>query len=617
MHNEVSGDVHGTVVQARDVYLQSPAPTALDGLPPVAAEFTGRSADLTAVAEALGGSQPVVVSTGLAGVGKTTLAVKAAHDAADRFPGGVLFVDLQGYSAPVEPLTALGAFLGALGVVRVPESQAERESLYRSRLAKRQPTLVVLDNASSSGQVRPLLPPGDQHRVLVTSRHTLADLQGARRLSLDVLPAGESVAMLENLVGAADPADERITSAPGTAHEIAGLCGGLPLALGIVAALLSDDPGLPLADLAELLREARLTELSYDDDVAVRAAFDLSHERLDPAERRLFRLLSLNPGRQVSSAAAAALAGQPLRDTQKLLTGLRRAHMIESGEPHGWFRFHDLLRLYAAERAEDDVEEAALRRLIDYYAEAAERLERTERSNIVAAVELAHGLGRHEQVLRMAFALGTFRFYGHRNSADGFRTYELALDAALRLGDRDGEAKALRGLGWIHRETGHNPAAYERFRQAAALSGELGDLGGLARALHSLGSLARRQEDFPLAWQHYREALTAYHDAGEPGGEAHIRYNMGILADDEFQPDLAVSHFKACTEMAEVAGRLALVGRAHKRLALIASDSGHQEKTQQHLQAAHAAYLAGGHEKWAKLLWQQFRKARRSRRSRD
>jgi predicted ATPase len=276
---------------------------ALDGLPPVAADFTGRSADLATVAAALDSPQPVVVSTGLAGVGKTALAVKAAHDAAGRFPGGVLFIDLQGYGTRVEPLTGLATFLGALGVLRVPESQPEREALYRSRLAKRQPMLLVLDNASSSEQVRPLLPPGDQHRVLVTSRHTLGDLQGARRVEIDVLPADDSVTMLANLLQATDPTDTRIADAPQAAHELAELCGRLPLALGIVAALLSDDPGLPLAELVVLLQEARLAELRYDD-LAVRAAFDLSHTRLAHEEQRLFRLLSLSPGPRVSPEAA-------------------------------------------------------------------------------------------------------------------------------------------------------------------------------------------------------------------------------------------------------------------------------------------------------------------------
>ncbi|GAA1292295.1 NB-ARC domain-containing protein [Saccharothrix xinjiangensis] len=274
MHNELTGDVHGFVLQAADVHLQVPAVTALAGLPPVDAGFTGRTADLALVAEALRSARPVVVSTvmGLAGVGKTTLAVRAAHDAVEAglFPGGVLFIDLQGYSTGtrVEPRAALAVFLHALGVPagQVPAEQAAREALYRTRLAERTaPVLVVLDNASSTDQVKPLLPPGTTHRVLVTSRHTLGGVQGARRIPLDVLPEAEAVAMLDNVLRAADPADERIDADVEAAREIAALCGRLPLALGIVAALLADDPELPLAGMTASLREAttRLGELTY------------------------------------------------------------------------------------------------------------------------------------------------------------------------------------------------------------------------------------------------------------------------------------------------------------------------------------------------------------------
>ncbi|MFJ5985771.1 ATP-binding protein [Lentzea sp. NPDC092896] len=633
----MSGDVHGTVVQARDVYLQSRGPTALDGLPPVAAEFTGRAADLSAVAEALGGPQPVVVSTGLAGVGKTTLAVKAAHDAASRFLGGVLFIDLHGYSTPVQPQTALATFLTALGVLRVPETQPEREALYRSRLAKHQPMLLVLDNVSSSDQVRALLPPGDQHRVLVTSRHTLGDLQGARRVEIDVLPADDSVTMLANLLQATDPADTRIADAPQAAHEIAELCGRLPLALGIVAALLSDDPRLPLTELVVLLQEARLAELSYDD-LAVRAAFDLSHTRLAHEEQRLFRLLSLSPGPQISTEAAAALAGRSPQSTRKLLTGLRRAHMIESAEPHGWFRFHDLLRLYAAEHCEAEVEEvreAALARLIDYFADTAEQAGqqrpgfetrrrahvwlRTERDSILAVIALAHRTGRHEQVLRLAFALGTFLyfFYSRRTSAEGISAYELALEAAVSLGDREAETKALIGLGRLHREMGHDEAARARYEAAATLSSDLGDDESQGRALHNLGLLARRRKDFDSAWQLYGGALARYRAGGLRSGEAQVHYSLGVLADTVGLSERAAEYFLDCIEISGDAGRNDLVGHAHKHLALLAWDTDQQEEVQRRLHAAHAAYLEGGHERKAEQLWRHFRKARRSRQSRD
>ncbi|MFD5823850.1 ATP-binding protein [Lentzea sp. NPDC060358] len=640
VQNEVSGDVHGTVVQVRDIYLYPPVPTALAGLPLVATEFTGRSADLSVVAEALSSPQPVVVSTGLAGVGKTTLVVKAAHNAVaeGRFPGGVLFIDLQGYSTGtrVEPLTALSVFLGALGVLQVPASQQEREMAYRSRLAGHRPMLIVLDNASTADQVRPLLPPGGQHRVLVTSRHTLGDLHGARRITIDVLSAADSVAMLENLLRAADPMDTRLASASETACEIADLCGRLPLALGIVAALLSDDPGLQPGEVVALLRETRLNELRYDENLAVRSAFDLSHNRLPPAEQRLFRLLSLNPGRQISTDAAAALAGQPLPATRRLLAGLRRAHMIENGDPHGWFRFHDLLRLYAAERVDSESDEergGALARLVCHYVTAAElsaqqrpvketrgqaqRWLQTERPNLVGAVGLAHRLGRCNDVLRLAFAMGTFLFYRRRNGEEGLAAFDLALDAAVQLGDRDSEAKALRGLGRIYREMNHYTAARVRFDAAVVLSRELGDSSGEGRALHNLAALAKQQNNFRSAWKQYRRALAVYRDAGERVGEAQVYFNMGALAKAQEESVLASAHFLTCAEISAEIGRHELEGRAHKRIALIALDADDRETALKHLDLARATYLNGGEERRAQLLRPLFRKAQRRRSPRE
>ncbi|SDF42819.1 Predicted ATPase [Lentzea fradiae] len=636
VHNEVSGDVHGAVVQVRDVYLHSQEPLALDGLPPVAAEFTGRSTDLAAVGTALESPQPVAVLTGLAGVGKTTLAVKAAHDAIRRFPGGVLFVDLQGYGSRVDAQAALATFLGALGVPRVPDSQQEREVLYRSRLAKREPMLLVLDNASSSDQVRPLLPAGNRHRVLVTSRHTLADLQGARRVEIDVLPADDAVEMLANLLRATDPADTRVTDAPEPAHEVAELCGRLPLALGIVAALLSDDPGLPLTELVVLLREARLAELSYDD-LAVRAAFDLSHARLAAGERRLFRLLSLHPGPRISVQAATALAGLSPQETRKLLQDLRRAHMIENGGAPGWFRFHDLLRLYASEHCEaeaEDVRDAALTRLVDHYVAATEQASRqhprgearkrahdwlrTERAAIVAIIALAHRTGRHEQVLRLTSSLDTFLhfFFSRSTSAEGFGIHEMALDAAVSLGDRKAEVQALLGLGRLHREVGHDEEARIRLKAAASLSRELGDDESLGTALHNLGLLSWRHKDFDTAWRLYDEALARHRGAGSRTGEAQVLYSFGVLAEAAGQQESAAGHFSGCVETSAAIGRHDLVGRAHKHLALIAYDGDRQDEVQHHLHAAEAAFLEGGHERKAKQLWRQFRSASRGKRSR-
>ncbi|ONF74987.1 hypothetical protein AVR91_0200225, partial [Amycolatopsis keratiniphila subsp. keratiniphila] len=217
-HNEIGGEVPGFVLQARDVYVAGAVPAALAGLPPANADFTGRTADLSRIADVLRPSPegaPVAVSSvaGLAGVGKTTLAVKSAHDAvgAGWFPGGALFVDMQGYSAGnrLDPGEALSMLLQALGVAakHIPPALPAREVLYRSQLAGRKArVLVVVDNASSADQVRPLVPSAP-HSVLVTSRHKLGDLHGARKIDLDVLPETEAVAMLDAAVRTANPGE--------------------------------------------------------------------------------------------------------------------------------------------------------------------------------------------------------------------------------------------------------------------------------------------------------------------------------------------------------------------------------------------------------------------------
>ncbi|WP_143022861.1 ATP-binding protein [Lentzea jiangxiensis] len=624
MRNELRGEVHGVAMQARDVYLNTPvpAPTALAGLPPVDVGFTGRSADLALLAEALRSPQPVVVSTimGLAGIGKTTLAIKAAHDAvaAGLFSGGVLFIDMQGYSdeIKVEPRIALSVFLQAMGVPasQVPAEQAAREALYRSKLVEStKPVLVVLDNASSADQVRPLLPPGITHRVLVTSRHTVSDLHGARKITLDVLPAADSTAMLGNALRTANPDDDRLTDDVG--KEIADLCGHLPLALSIVAALLSDDPNRPLADVVMSLHDAatRLGELEYDN-LAVRAAFDLSYERLSEDEARLFRLLSINPGRQVNTGAAAALIDLPERETRKLLGGLRRAHMIEHGEPNGWYRFHDLLRLYAADRTrrEENSEgrEAATIRLLDYYVEAAELAESqrpstetrqralawlsTERGNLVGAIALAYKRGQYRRVLRLAFAMGTFLFRRRGQSDDGLMAYLLALDAARQLADQVSEVKVLLGLGRIHRDLEDGASAWKRFEAAAAASRTLGDRDTEARALHNMGSIARRRRDYQLAEAMYDRALNLYVLTGDRVGVAEIHCSMGTLARRRLNDDQATEHYMTSIAICREIGHHGFEARAHKRLGVLAKVNGDLLMARGHLEAALAAYQVAG-----------------------
>ncbi|WP_157621338.1 ATP-binding protein [Saccharothrix sp. NRRL B-16348] len=590
--NDMSGSVTGPLIQARDVAFTEPAPVALAGLPPVDL-FAGRAAALDALAQSLRPSQdpaaspPVVLSvvTGLAGVGKTTLAVRAAHDAvaAGWFPGGVLFIDLQGYDerARLTPDVALSTFLRALGVhaEHIPDERAGREALYRSKLAELPPALVVLDNASSADQVRPLLPGTRTHRVLVTSRDTPGDLMGARLLDLNVLDPAEAVSLLDGAVRAARPEDDRVVADPEAAAELVRLCGHLPLALSIVAATLVADPDQPLDALVAALGEAstRLGELSFGDSPRVRAAFDLSYHRLTPAAARLFRLLSLNPGRQVGVAAASALADLPPREAEKLLTSLRRAHMIEAGEPRGWFRWHDLLRLYAKERVAADEpaaeRERAVVRLLDHYAEATRRADArrnpaheisrealawfdVEHPTLVDAVLVADREGHPERALRLAFLLTGFLFY-RRHWDDCRMLYAFALETAKRIGDRAAEAQAVHRLARLGRDTRHRQEARRWYREFLALSRESGDRPGTAQALHNLGSIARRARELHAAQEYYDEALDLYRELGDWRGEADILFNLGTVARERRRHGSAYEYYTAAMRLAtEHADRL-------------------------------------------------------------
>jgi hypothetical protein len=250
-------------------------------------------------------------------VGKTTLAVHAAHAARSSgwFPGGVLFIDLHGYDpSPVGPAQALDALLRALGVPgeHIPDGTEQRAGLYRSALAQvTDPVLVIADNASSEAQVRSLIPGPGSHRVIITSRHTLAGL-GARLLDVTVLDQTEAVVLLDAVVRAGRPDDDRMGGDPVAARRLAEVCGALPLALQITAALLVADPALTAAELADQMADEvrRLETLRYDDGggvsaPSVAAAFDLSYRQLDEDAARMFRLLPACPGPDVSTAAAA------------------------------------------------------------------------------------------------------------------------------------------------------------------------------------------------------------------------------------------------------------------------------------------------------------------------
>ncbi|MBZ4320519.1 AfsR/SARP family transcriptional regulator [Streptomyces huiliensis] len=356
---------------ARGIRAAAPRPAAL---PRGVDDFTGRGRQVAALSEMLtGATATVVVSAvnGMAGVGKTALAVHTARGLGDRFPDGHLYVDLRGADRdPADPRTVLGTFLRELGTDAddVPDGLAERVALYRSSLAERR-VLLLLDNAASGDQVRPLIPGAAGCAVLVTSRAWLTGLEGARHLRLDVLPADEAVALLRRVVG-----DRRVDAEPRAAAALADVCGALPLALRIAASRLAAEPGRPLADMVRLLRDerSRLDELS-GGDAAVAAAFDLSYAQLTAEQARAFRLSAVMEVPDFGSPCAAALLGggthdpanpanpantEDTEDTEALLESLVDLGLLESRRP-GRYHFHDLVRVFARARSarEDTPEE--------------------------------------------------------------------------------------------------------------------------------------------------------------------------------------------------------------------------------------------------------------------
>jgi DNA-binding SARP family transcriptional activator len=345
-------------------------------------DFTGRDVTLAAMKALVpdeAEAAPVIIAiTGMAGVGKTALAVHFAHLAADCFPDGQLFVDLRGYAEaePKSPTEALCGFLRALGVREIPDDTQEAAALYRSLLAGRQ-MVLVLDNAADAGQLRPLLPGSPGCLVLITSRSRLPGLlarDGARPVVAEPLTSAEGAALLRKILG-----PSRVQSDLAAAAAIVERCACLPLALRIAAERAAHRPQLPLAALAgELAGEQRRLDtltITEDADTSVRSVFSWSYRRLAPDAARMFRMLALHPGPDIGIAAAAALAGCTVANAARPLRALADAHLL-SEVAVGRYQLHDLLRAYAAERAAADEPlvscTAALRRVLTWYLHTAD-----------------------------------------------------------------------------------------------------------------------------------------------------------------------------------------------------------------------------------------------------
>jgi tetratricopeptide (TPR) repeat protein/transcriptional regulator with XRE-family HTH domain len=557
------------VLAGRDAEAPGAFAAATRALPRDIASFTGRQAELARMLEALattaggGGVVGIHAIDGMAGVGKTTFAVHAAHQLAGTFPDGQFFLPLHAHTPgrqPVEPADALASLLLTAGVAaaHIPPGVETRAARWRDQVAGKK-ILLVLDDAAGHEQVTPLLPGTAGSLVLVTSRRRLAALPDTAVISLDTLPPAEAALLLVRL--AARPGLQTDDEAAG---EITRLCGYLPLAIGMLASQLRHHPTWIAGQLAEALTAARdRLALMHAENLSVAAAFDLSYADLSPGPQRLFRRLGLIPGPGFDAHAVASLDGTSLDAARQQLADLYEQHLITEPAPDR-YQLHDLLREHArALAAADDPAEsdAATGRLLDYYLHTAaaggvhfrswartyrhppagrspgdgpglSELGRAtawlevERPNLHAAVDYAAATGRSVHAVQIPAAMSGF--LTARGLWDESRAlHQTALAAAQESGDRGGQAIAqgeLGVLGWL---AGDFPEATSRLADSAALYSEIGDLPDQSYILTLIGYMHRLTGDCPAAFAAYQQALELARRAGDALAEAEVLVNLG------------------------------------------------------------------------------------------
>jgi tetratricopeptide (TPR) repeat protein/transcriptional regulator with XRE-family HTH domain len=547
------------------------AAAATRALPRDIAAFTGREAELSRLVAALDGlsaSAGIVgihAIDGMAGIGKTSFAVHAAHRLAEGFPDGQFFLPLHAHTAghrPVDPADGLASLLLAAGLAaaQIPPGLEARAARWRDHLAGRK-ILLVLDDAAGHEQVRPLLPGAAGSLVLVTSRRRLTALEDSAVISLDILAPGDAAALLIRLAARAG-----IDTADPAVGEIARLCGYLPLAIGLIAGQLKHHPARTVGQLAaDLAAATDRMALLQAENLSVTAAFDLSYQDLTVDLQRLFRRLGLIPGPSFDAYVTAALDGTSLARSRSSLDELYDQHLITETAP-GRYRLHDLLREHARALAAGDDQadsDAAAGRLLDYYLHTALAAGRhfdtwattfrkqppgrppahvpdltafgqsviwleTERANLHAAADFAATQGRSRHALAIPIAMSGFlATRGHWDQSAALQ--QSALAAARQSGDRLGEADTLSMLGVLQRDTGDYPSATASLALALALYREAGDPPGQGHTLLQLGMLHVLTGDYPAAVATHQQALAMMRGVGTRRGEAWALDGLGLV----------------------------------------------------------------------------------------
>jgi len=571
---------------------QRPLPVVPSQLPADIADFTGREDQVTALEELFTpapdpgrrGVVTVAVITGTGGIGKTTLAVHVAHRIRDRFADGQLYVSLRGTSGALNPADVLARLLRGLGVGtdQIPAEEEERSALLRTLLSGKS-TLLVLDDARDTAQVRPLLPGSAGCAVIVTSRSMLAGLHGMH-VDLDGLAADAALMLFTSIVGG-----DRVGAEPAAASDLVRLTAGLPLAIRIAAARLAVRPGWPIAAMAERLSDQRLLDELRIDDLAVRSSFELSYAdlRTDLAgagPARAFRLLGFTAAADLSLPGVAALLAMGQEQARELLDVLVDTHLVQTAA--GRYRLHDLLRVFAAERAQAEEtgqdRVAAIRRLASWYLRAADAaagvleprirhvplravepsvrsLEfgsydlamewcETERVNLTATIRQAARLGLHELTWQLPIALRRFFRLG-RYWADWIGSCQVAVTSARALGDRAAQAWLLSSLGEPYTGLGQHDKAISVRIEAAGLAHAAGDRQCEAEVLSNLGvnmGCIGRHGD---ALRYFSRVLPIFEELGEVYNQARALGNMGDALRQAGQHDAAISHLRRALAM--------------------------------------------------------------------